>query len=473
MNEQNKCGLRSRSPSHDTSRPSRFARVGPAGNSSCRRAAACVLLAAGMFAGTFQAQATDSGTADALWAWGANSYGQLGVGYNFNGTNVPLRVLGPDGVSPLTGIKAVVGGGVITVVLKDDGTVWTFGRNTYGQLGNGTTNNASLPVQVKNGSGFLSNVTAVAAGIGQTVALKNDGSVWAWGRNDMGQLGNGTKANTNMPVQVTCGASYLSNVTAIACGGLHTIARKSDGTVWTWGRNNLGQLGNGTTSDTNMATQVAGFSGVSNIEAGTYFTLALKTDGTVWTWGDNSRSELGLTIDSMTLGSSNRPTVVVATNGVGTLSNVVAISAGNYHAVALKGDGTVLAWGYNLYGQLGEGDYVSEKSVPVQVVGLGSVSALAGAAGGGSGNRNHTVALKTNGTVWAWGDNQYGQVGPPMAQYKTNLPVQVASLSLITAVAAGGQHTLACEVLPKYAVTYDANGATSGTAPSSPVLVTR
>ncbi len=191
-------------------------------------------------------------------------------------------------------VKAIAAGAYHTVALKNDGTVWAWGWNDCGQLGDGTTTNRTIPVQVKG----ISDVVAIAAGMYHTVALKNDGTVWAWGVNEYGKLGDGTTNNSFTPVQV----NGISNVKAIAAGAYHTVALKNDGTVWTWGYNHYGELGNGTTVDSSTPVQVKGISDVKAIAAGACHTVALKNDGTVWAWGCNYDGELGngTAVDSST-----------------------------------------------------------------------------------------------------------------------------------------------------------------------------
>ncbi|MBF0457838.1 MAG: hypothetical protein HQK99_08090 [Nitrospirae bacterium] len=177
-------------------------------------------------------------------------------------------------------VTAIAGGGRHAIALMSDGTVYTWGRNSEGQLGNGTNTNSNIPVQVSG----LTGVTAISGGYCHTIALKNGGTVWTWGYNYYGQLGNGTSTNSNTPVQV----SGLTGVTAIAGGaGYSTTAMMSDGTVWAWGYNYYGQLGNGTSTDSNTPVQVSGLTGVTAIASGVYHTIALRSSGAVWTWGYN------------------------------------------------------------------------------------------------------------------------------------------------------------------------------------------
>ena len=325
-------------------------------------------------------------------AWGYNGWGQLGDGTTTY-SNVPIPVnsisqvvaiaggyyhsiaLKNDGtvwfwgngidtavqVSSLTNIIAIAGGGSAgpgghSLALKNDGTVWAWGSNNNGELGNGTNTISNVPVQVS----FLTGVIAIAAGGGSTgaghsLALKNDGTVWAWGFNGVGELGNGTNTDSNVPIQL----SSLTGMIAIGCGCLHSIAVKNDGTVWTWGWNGFGQLGNGTNTDSNVPVLVTGLSGVSAIEGGEAHSLALKNDSTVWAWGYNGSGQLG---DGTNL-SSNVPVPVSS------LTGIAIISAGQTHSLAVKNDGTVWAWGNNTAGQLGNATTINS-NVPVQPIGL-------------------------------------------------------------------------------------------------------
>jgi len=179
----------------------------------------------------------------------------------------------------------IAGGGHHSLALRNDGTVWAWGRNNYGQLGDGTTTERHTPVQVAN----LTGVQAIAGGFSHSLALRSDGTVWAWGRNSKGQLGDGTTTNRTTPVQVL----NLTGVQAIAGGFFHSLALKSDGTVWAWGYNHFGQLGDGTTANRTIPVQVADLTGVQAIAAGSDHSLALRNDGTVWAWGWNYLGQLG------------------------------------------------------------------------------------------------------------------------------------------------------------------------------------
>jgi alpha-tubulin suppressor-like RCC1 family protein len=241
-----------------------------------------------------------------VWAWGYNRYGGLGDGTTFS-RSLPVQVVG------LTNVVAIAGGGEHALALKNDGTVWAWGRNISGQLGDNSSTDHSTPVQVSG----LTGVRAIAAGHAYSLALKSDGTVWGWGFNTSGQLGDGTSNTRFAPVQ----ASGLTSVAAISSGAYHALALKSDGRVWAWGYNLVGQLGDGTSTDRNIPVQVSGLTGVVAISAGaTDFgqghSLALKNDGTVWGWGYNFPGQLG----DGTTNERSLPVAVHAASGTGPLN---------------------------------------------------------------------------------------------------------------------------------------------------------
>ncbi len=292
----------------------------------------------------------------------------------------------------------------------------SWGYNVYGELGDGTTISHNTSVQISD----LNSVTAIAGGYFHSIALKSDGTVWAWGRNNHGQLGDGTTTSRNTPSQV----SDLNNVTAIARGFDHSIALKSDGSVWAWGFNYYGQLGDETTTDRYSPVQVSGLRDVIAVAGGYYHSMALKSDGTVWAWGRNIAGALG----DGTYTDRHTPVQVSGLNGV------IAIAGGDQYSMAMKSGGTVWAWGTNPYGQLGDGT-TTIRYTPVQVSGLTGVTAIAG-------GRDHSIALKSDGTVWAWGYNGDGELGDGTYTNR-HIPVQISGLNDGTAIAGGGQHSMA------------------------------
>jgi alpha-tubulin suppressor-like RCC1 family protein len=374
--------------------------------------------------------AATASAASSAAAWGFNGNGQLG-----NGTVTSSDV--PVAVSGLSGVTAISGGSFHSLALLSNGTVMAWGANNVGQLGNGTVTDSHVPVAVSG----LGGVTAIAAGANHSLALLSNGTVMAWGYNGTGQLGNGTTTSSHVPVAV----SGLSGVTAISASREYSLALLSNGTVMAWGYNFYGQLGNGTTTDSHVPVAVCAagtvgtcptgpyLSGVTAISAGSYHSLALLSNGTVMAWGNNIFGELGN-------GTTTKSNVPVAVSG---LSGVTAISAGSWHSLALLSNGTVMAWGYNGNGQLGNGTG-TDSHVPVAVSGLGGVTAI-------SAGERHSLALLSNATVMAWGFNQYGQLGNGTTT-SSLVPVAVSGLKGVTAISGGLYHSLAVRAEPPWVI---------------------
>lgn len=219
-----------------------------------------------------------------VWTWGGNQYGQLGNGASGNGVRETTPIQ-----AQITNVKQIAAGYEHTVFLKEDGTVWTCGYNSSGQLGDGTKDKRTTPVQVHG----LTGVKQIAVGFSQTFAVKEDGTLWAWGQNQWGQLGDGTTIHSSIPVKV----QGIINVKQVDGGYQHTVALKEDGTVWAWGNCSYGQLGEGTVDSNISKTTPVKLSSISNVQqvvAGEIHTLAVKKDGTVWGWGSNYSNTLGL-----------------------------------------------------------------------------------------------------------------------------------------------------------------------------------
>jgi alpha-tubulin suppressor-like RCC1 family protein len=321
-----------------------------------------------------------------------------------------------------SGVRAIAAGGQHTCALTAGGGVKCWGWNYHGQLGDGTTTNRNMPVDV---SGLGSGVVAIAAGGYHTCALTVGGGVKCWGWNYYGQLGDGTTTSRTTPVDV---GGLTSGVVAIAAGRWHTCALTTGGGVKCWGLNDSGQLGDGTTTDRTTPVDVSGLgSGVSAIAAGDWHTCALTAGGGVKCWGQNSSGQLGD-------GTTTSRTTPVDVSGLG--SGVSAIAAGGSRTCALTAGGGVKCWGSNGLGQLGDGTTTS-RNMPVDVSGLGSgVRAIAAGV-------DHTCALTASGGIKCWGNNTYGQLGIGKFGYRP-IPADVSGLgSGVSAIAAGDLHTCA------------------------------
>lgn len=316
-----------------------------------------------------------------VWAWGANGSGEVGIGSTASPQLLPRIVAG------LTGATRVAGSASSSLAVRTDGTVTGWGLNgSSAKLGDGTTATTRLlPVATLG----LTDVVALSATSDHSLALRSDGSVWAWGNNSTGEIGDGTTTQHLTPVAV----SGLTSITAVAAGRDFSLAVKQDGTLWAWGRNNSNQLGDGTTTSSSVPQQVPGVSGATAVAAGALHGLALLADGTVLGWGRNVEGQVG---DGTT---TQRPTPVLVAGLIG----IVAIAAGTDFSLALDANGVVWSWGSNLHGELADGSTTNRAS-PAAIGGLQSIVSIT--AGGG-----HVFAVQSDGTVWGWGWNHVGQVG--------------------------------------------------------------
>ena len=342
-------------------------------------------------------------------------------------------------------ILQIASGANHNLVLKSDGTVWSWGDNSNGQLGIGSSTYTGGIVQVIG----LTNVTAIAACSNNSLALKSDGTIWSWGRNNFYQLGDGTLTDRATPIQI----SGLTNIEKIECGTYQTMAMDEDGVVYMvgsnrgafgigttnksnsapvdigtyedtdmsagWdftfildegeiyaaGINTEGQLGDGTTTTRPTRFKISGISGVKQVSAGAQHALAVKTDGSVYAWGHNEHSKLGN-------GGTSSVYVPTTIN----LSGIDYVAALTKHSLAISSSGTVYAWGYNNAGQLGDGTTTKRLS-PVLIQGLEDIVMIAGGA-------SHSIAVDSSGTIWVWGDNAMNQLGLDNVN-NSNVPVQL------------------------------------------------
>ncbi len=313
--------------------------------------------------------------------WGYNAHGQLGDGTT-NSASLPVVVVGLP-----TPVAAVAAGEAHTCALTSRGGVKCWGYNVQGQLGDATLADRETPTDVV---GLTEGVTAIAAGDYHTCAVVRGGDVACWGYNAGGQLGDGTTTSRSTPVAVR---GLRGRAVSVAAGAGHTCALMATGAVMCWGANGEGELGDGTTSVRPGAVSVAGLTGATAITAGSYHTCAVVDEGGLRCWGWNEYGQLGD-------GTTARHATPVAVTGLG--SPVDAVTAGAYHTCVVT-SGWLRCWGFNSRGQIGDGTMLS-RLAPVSVPGAGA--AVEGVAGGAY----HTCAL-TGATVHCWGWNTYGQLG--------------------------------------------------------------
>jgi len=353
-------------------------------------------------------------------------------------TNITVKINGSDSLTATCAVTVLNSTAIAMVVpqpfklgytdsfgIKTDGTLWGWGQNNYGKLGDGTSALKNVPTKIND----VTTWKHIAAGYNHTMAIRTDGSLWAWGYNDSGKLGIGEPSGERTtPVRVVVESWEDNNCWAtVAVGDNQTVAIKTDGTLWAWGRNTYGQLGQGTSGDARQTTPiqvgtdthwVAAATGVDHL-------LALKDDGTLWAWGRNNNQCLGQGQGNIT--QQNSPV------RVGTDSNWKAIAVGDNHCMALKTDGTLYTWGSGSDGRLGQGNNTT-LGVPTRV--LTATDTWKTMAGGGT----HSIAIKTDGTVWCWGAGSYGQIGDN-ATSSRNTPTKVTTDYTDWVACSAGQHS--------------------------------
>jgi alpha-tubulin suppressor-like RCC1 family protein len=369
-------------------------------------------------------QATDavaSGTwavppAPHLLSWGFGNNGRLGLG---NTTNYSS----PKQVGNLTdwSIVSTAGGGLFSTAIKTDGTLWTWGTNSNGQLGLGNKTNYSSPKQV----GALTNWLKVSAGYSWVAAIKTDGTLWTWGLNSLGQLGLNNLTYYSSPKQV----GALTNWSSVSCGYYISGAVKTNGTLWTWGYNGYGTLGYGNSTYYSSPKQVGALTNWLSVTAGYLSIFAIKTDGTLWAWGLNSSGELGL----------GNTTIYNSPKQVGALTNWAIINSNANNGafnLSIKTDGTLWSWGSNDHGNLGIGVVSAPKSSPIQVGTLTNWYKISAGA-------RASYGIATDGTAWSWGKNSdYGQLGLGN-QTSYSSPKQIGSLTTWIQITGGYNFALA------------------------------
>ena len=343
-------------------------------------------------------------TGGAVNCWGDNSSGQLGNA-TFTNSNVPVRVTGLDGVN--VHATAVSAGEAHSCALLVGGAVWCWGLNATGQLGNATFTNSNVPVEVSGLDGVTNVATQVSAGAGHTCAVLSTGAINCWGSNETAQLGDNSTTNSNVPIATSTIDGVTLRATQVSAGYLHTCAVLQSGAAMCWGDNTSGQLGiNATTAQVNTPASVvstAMSTPVASVSAGYLHTCVVLVNGAVWCWGDNSSGQLGI---NSSVTNKITPTIVVGLDGIAVISTHVASATS--HTCARIQSGGLRCWGYNFYGALGYGDTPSTRS-PVAVIAAtgGSPESASVVTTGGT----HTCAVLTSGGVRCWGNNEFGQWG--------------------------------------------------------------
>lgn len=342
-----------------------------------------------------------------VWSWGDNRYGQLGRGEITKRDPVP-KLANNMKVNILQVSTAVDS----TYALSSEGEILAWGYNHDFDLGNGDVKHGMIPSPVlKNSNQKLTDIISVDGGEHHGAAVRKDGTVWSWGVNKRGQLGIGSKSSYReyaTQVKGPGGVGYLNNIASVSAGYRHTVAIDADGTLWAWGDNSTGALGKPDILSSNIPVHLGdAFNQVKAISAGLGFTIALKSDGTVWSWGYNGDGELG----DGTLQDSYTPVQVKGPTGEGFLDQIVAIRSGEDHTLALRVDGTVWSWGANYNGQLGVPSASSKGSnIPVQIelkdefgrfIEIQSLDAFS----------DHSIALSKDKQLFTWGGNSSGNLG--------------------------------------------------------------
>lgn len=315
-------------------------------------------------------------------------------------------------------------GFLITMTIPTDGQIWGWGYNILGQLGDGSKTSRLTPVSIH---GNKKTFCKINGGLNYTIGLEYNGQVWAWGYNAYGNLGDDSTTNRCTPVSVLGAKKTFCKITS---GQNHIIVLQNNGQIWGWGYNNNGQLGDNTVASKRTPVSILGGKKTfCEISASQYSTFGIEHDGQVWSWGYNTYGLLG--IDSL----DNKSTPVSV---LGNKKTFCKIAGGTNHAIGLDYNGQVWAWGYNLYGRIGDNSLTS-RLTPVSI--LGDKKTFCKITGG----QNHTVCIQHNGQVWSWGYNNNGQLGDDSTTSKRT-PVSIhGNKKTFCQISTGQNHTIGIE----------------------------
>jgi alpha-tubulin suppressor-like RCC1 family protein len=349
-----------------------------------------------------------------VWAWGLNGSGRLGDGTTTNRSS-------PVPVVAFTDWSQVSAGGGHSLGVRQNGTAWAWGNNGSGRLGDGTGTTKSSPVLVVGG---FTDWRQVSGGIDHSLGVRQNGTAWAWGDNFRGQIGDGTSTNRSSPVTVIGGFTDWCQVSG---GDRHSLGLRTNGTAWAWGFNTNGRLGDGTTTQrTSPVSVVGGFADWCQVSAGNYHSLGVRQNGTIWSWGRNNGGQIG---DGTTTDRSSPVSVV------GGFCDWCQVSAGGSHSLGVRQNGTAWAWGSNFRTQIGDGT-TTDRSSPVSVVG-GFTDWCQLSAG-----REHSLGLRQNGTAWAWGIGFDGRLGDDTTTGRNSPVLVVGGFADWCQLSAGFEHSL-------------------------------
>jgi alpha-tubulin suppressor-like RCC1 family protein len=344
-----------------------------------------------------------------LWAWGCGWSSICGLGGEhlpfigfwedfaiINDPHAPSIIL--ENVATVSAVRGHA------MAIKTDGSLWSWGRNEHGQLGNGTTANQMSPMQI------MEDIVAISSGYSHSLAVKSDGSLWAWGRNESGQLGDGTTTNRPSPTKI------MDNVIAVSAGTNHSAAITNDGALWTWGNNRHGQLGNGTTTDQYRPIRI--IYDIAYVTLGPRHSMAIDTDGGLWVWG-GAEPGWSSEILRVIMGDTDR------LSPVRVMDDVAVVSTSLKHAMVIRTDGSLWSWGFNFNGSLGLGPE-GPQSNPAPTKIIENVSyVVAGGGFVGQFPSSHTLAIMSDGSLWTWGDNVYSQIGDGEPGVARRSPVRI------------------------------------------------